>query len=85
MFNLNPLIGNSLLGAYMKFVKCYMVANLILAMLGSKVFAVTEVNWWHAMGGQLGEMVDKFASDFNKTQSEYKINAIYKARTKCKQ
>ena len=62
----------------MKFVKCYMVANLILAMLGSKVFAVTEVNWWHAMGGQLGEMVDKFASDFNKTQSEYKINAIYK-------
>ena len=42
------------------------------------VTAATEVQWWHAMGGQLGEMVDKFAADFNSTQSKYKVNAVYK-------
>ena len=37
-----------------------------------------QVNWWHAMGGALGKVVDKFAADFNAKQSKYKINAIYK-------
>ena len=37
-----------------------------------------EINWWHAMGGALGKVVDKFADDFNKSQSTYKVNAIYK-------
>lgn len=37
-----------------------------------------EVNFWHAMGGELGEIVDKFAADFNESQSDYQINAIYK-------
>ena len=46
--------------------------------IGRPVAAAVEVNFWHAMGGQLGEIVDKFADDFNGMQSEYKINAIYK-------
>ena len=37
-----------------------------------------EINWWHAMGGALGKVVDKFADDFNKSQSTYKVNAVYK-------
>ena len=37
-----------------------------------------EIQWWHAMGGQLGEVVNKLAADFNKSQSEYKITAVYK-------
>ncbi|MEO8560100.1 MAG: sn-glycerol-3-phosphate ABC transporter substrate-binding protein UgpB, partial [Rhodospirillales bacterium] len=37
-----------------------------------------EIQWWHAMGGQLGEVVNKLADDFNKSQSEYKITAVYK-------
>lgn len=40
--------------------------------------APAEVNFWHAMGGELGEIVDKFATDFNASQDEYQINAIYK-------
>lgn len=40
--------------------------------------APVEVNFWHAMGGRLGEIVDKFANDFNTRQNDYKINAIYK-------
>lgn len=37
-----------------------------------------EIQWWHAMGGQLGEVVNKLAADFNASQSEYKITPVYK-------
>jgi sn-glycerol 3-phosphate transport system substrate-binding protein len=40
--------------------------------------AAVEVQFWHAMGGQLGETVAKLAEEFNKSQSEYKVNAVYK-------
>jgi len=40
--------------------------------------AVTEVQWWHAMGGTNGERVNKIATDFNATQSEYKVVPTYK-------
>jgi sn-glycerol 3-phosphate transport system substrate-binding protein len=40
--------------------------------------AQTEIQWWHAMGGALGEAVAKMTDQFNKSQSEYKINAVYK-------
>lgn len=57
-------------------------AVLTAAALGFSAVAAmaepVEVNFWHAMGGQLGERVDKMAADFNAGQSEYQINAIYK-------
>ena len=62
----------------MRFFKLLLVVNLIFASFSTSVHAITEVQWWHAMGGQLGEMVDKFAADFNARQSEYKVNAVYK-------
>ncbi|MEM0922291.1 MAG: sn-glycerol-3-phosphate ABC transporter substrate-binding protein UgpB [Pseudomonadota bacterium] len=40
--------------------------------------APVEVNFWHAMGGALGETVDKMAADFNSSQESYQINTIYK-------
>jgi sn-glycerol 3-phosphate transport system substrate-binding protein len=40
--------------------------------------AQTEIQWWHAMGGNLGEVVNELAAGFNKSQSEYKVNAVYK-------
>ena len=40
--------------------------------------AQTEIQWWHAMGGNLGEVVNALADGFNKSQSEYKVNAVYK-------
>ncbi|MBI2468272.1 MAG: sn-glycerol-3-phosphate ABC transporter substrate-binding protein, partial [Candidatus Rokubacteria bacterium] len=40
--------------------------------------AATEIQWWHAMGGALGEWVNDIAAGFNKSQTEYKLNAIYK-------
>ena len=37
-----------------------------------------EIQWWHAMGGQLGERVNQIAGDFNKLQSQYKVTPVYK-------
>ena len=41
-------------------------------------FAQTEIQWWHAMGGNLGDTVNALAEGFNKSQTEYKVNPVYK-------
>ncbi|MFG1464295.1 sn-glycerol-3-phosphate ABC transporter substrate-binding protein UgpB [Xanthobacter sp. DSM 24535] len=40
--------------------------------------AQTQIQWWHAMSGPLGEKLEKIANDFNASQSEYKIVPVYK-------
>ena len=40
--------------------------------------AATEVQWWHAMGGKLGEKVVEIADGFNASQSDYKLMPVYK-------
>jgi len=45
---------------------------------GGAAQAQTEIQWWHAMGGQLGEVVNALAEGFNKTQKEYKVVPVYK-------
>ncbi len=37
-----------------------------------------EIQWWHAMGGQLGDKVNDIAAGFNKSQSEYKVVPVFK-------
>ncbi len=46
--------------------------------LASPACAVTEIQWWHAMSGQLGRQVEKLAADFNASQSDYRIVPTYK-------
>jgi sn-glycerol 3-phosphate transport system substrate-binding protein len=46
--------------------------------LASPAKAVTEINWWHAMSGELGKQVEKLAADFNASQSQYRVIATYK-------
>lgn len=41
-------------------------------------WAQTEIQFWHAMGGNLGETVNQLADGFNKSQSEYKVVPVYK-------
>ncbi|MFP4704314.1 MAG: sn-glycerol-3-phosphate ABC transporter substrate-binding protein UgpB [Spirochaetaceae bacterium] len=36
------------------------------------------IEWWHAMGGALGEKVEELASDFNESQDEYEIDTVYR-------
>ncbi|RBI83830.1 sn-glycerol-3-phosphate ABC transporter substrate-binding protein UgpB [Rhodosalinus halophilus] len=57
---------------------------LAAALLGSTAITPAlaqeraEVNFWHAMGGQLGERTDAFATEFNATQDACQVNSIYK-------
>jgi len=48
------------------------------ALLSNSVQAKTEVEWWHAMGGALGQKVNEIAADFNAGQSEFEIKPVYK-------
>jgi sn-glycerol 3-phosphate transport system substrate-binding protein len=43
-----------------------------------RMFGRTEVVWWHAHAGALGERVDKMVDAFNKSQNEYTVKAVYK-------
>lgn len=40
--------------------------------------AATDINFWHSMEGALGERVNGLVDDFNKSQSDYVVNAVYK-------
>jgi sn-glycerol 3-phosphate transport system substrate-binding protein len=40
--------------------------------------ATTEIQWWHAMPGELGRQLEKLAADFNAAQSDYRIVASFK-------
>ena len=37
-----------------------------------------EVQWWHAMGGVLGERTEEVARKFNESQTKYTVNALNK-------
>jgi sn-glycerol 3-phosphate transport system substrate-binding protein len=54
------------------------LAGILSAAISGTSFAATEVTWWHAMGGELGDTVNKIATDFNASQSDYKITPVYK-------
>jgi sn-glycerol 3-phosphate transport system substrate-binding protein len=40
--------------------------------------AQTEIQWWHAMSGQLGEWVNGLAKGFNDSQKDYKVVPVFK-------
>lgn len=54
------------------------VAVFILGVSVTAAQAITEINWWHAHGGRLGEKVNAIADGFNKSQGDYKLVATYK-------
>jgi sn-glycerol 3-phosphate transport system substrate-binding protein len=64
----------------MKWAFRFLQLVLAPAVLGfaSPAFAATEIQWWHAMSGELGKQVDKLAADFNASQSDYRIVPSYK-------
>jgi sn-glycerol 3-phosphate transport system substrate-binding protein len=55
----------------MKFISS--ITGLLLAasvLVLPAAWAQTEVQWWHAMSGVNGHLIDKMANDFNPSQSE---------------
>ncbi|WP_299703340.1 extracellular solute-binding protein [uncultured Tateyamaria sp.] len=53
-------------------------AAFSIAFAGQAALAETEITFWHAMGGQLGETVNEVAAGFNASQDEYKITPVFK-------
>ncbi|MBZ8132033.1 sn-glycerol-3-phosphate ABC transporter substrate-binding protein UgpB [Afifella sp. IM 167] len=47
-------------------------------LLSSAAFAATEIQWWHAMGGELGAKLEEIVAGYNASQDEYKVVPVYK-------
>ena len=41
-------------------------------------YAETEIQWWHAFTGRLGDLLNEQVETFNKSQSDYKVVATHK-------
>ena len=41
-------------------------------------YAETEIQWWHAFTGRLGDLLNEQVDTFNKSQSDYKVVATHK-------
>ena len=46
--------------------------------ISTPAHAQVEVQWWHSMGGALGEWVNDLAKDFNASQTAYKVVPTFK-------
>ncbi len=57
------------------FLSSVAAATLLAAL---PAWAQTEIQFWHAMGGNLGETVNELAAGFNKSQTQYKVVPVYK-------
>jgi sn-glycerol 3-phosphate transport system substrate-binding protein len=55
-----------------------LLAAALLAGLATSAQAQVEVQWWHSMGGALGEWVNDLAKDFNASQKDYKVVPTFK-------
>ncbi|TCT40248.1 sn-glycerol-3-phosphate ABC transporter substrate-binding protein UgpB [Martelella mediterranea] len=59
-------------------IKKLTLAALALSLSASASFAATQVQWWHAMGGELGKKVDEIVANYNASQDEFEVVASYK-------
>ncbi len=53
-------------------------ALIAFSLTAGAAMAQTEVQWWHAMGGELGAKLEEIAAGFNAAQSDYRIVPVYK-------
>ncbi len=47
-------------------------------LMSTSVLSATEIQWWHAMGGRLGEVVNEIAEKYNASQSDVVVVPTYK-------
>jgi len=58
--------------------KMLAVAAVACGALSAPAHAQTEIQWWHAMSGALGERVNDLAAKFNAEQNAYKVVPVFK-------
>ena len=58
----------------MKTIKAFICSIALFAMFaGTAAQAKTEIQWWHAFGGRLGELLDEQVNKFNASQDKYTV------------
>ena len=57
---------------------CALALATLAAALSLPAHAQTEIQWWHAMSGPLGEWVNDLAKQYNASQNEFKVVPTYK-------
>jgi len=63
----------------MRFKPLALVGATMLSMaMAVPAHAQTEIQWWHSMGGALGEWVTDLANQFNVSQKDYKVVPTFK-------
>ena len=62
----------------MQFKPLALAAAVALGTAALPAQAQTEIQWWHSMGGALGEWVNDLAKEFNASQKDYKIVPTFK-------
>ncbi|PWV67797.1 sn-glycerol-3-phosphate ABC transporter substrate-binding protein UgpB [Halomonas sp. A11-A] len=55
-----------------------LAAGIAAATLSLSAHAAVEVQWWHAMGGELGEILEGITEAFNASQDDYRVNPSYR-------
>lgn len=55
-----------------------LAAGVATATLSLSAHAAVEVQWWHAMGGELGEILEGITEEFNASQDDYRVRASYR-------
>jgi len=55
-----------------------LLAAAAFAATTSLSHAQTEIVWWHAMGGSLGDAVNEIATRFNASQADYALTPVFK-------
>lgn len=55
-----------------------LAAGVAAAVLSFSAHASVEVQWWHAMGGELGEILEGITDDFNASQDDYRVVPSYR-------
>ncbi len=56
------------------------ISGSVIALIASlsAAQAKTDIQWWHAMGGELGAKLEEIVKGFNESQDEYNIIPAYK-------
>jgi len=54
------------------------LVSVALLTLAAQAYAVTEIQWWHAMTGANNDRVNALAKRFNESQGDYKVTAVFK-------
>jgi sn-glycerol 3-phosphate transport system substrate-binding protein len=56
----------------------FAAAMMAAGLFSTSAQAQTQIQWWHSMGGALGEALNGLANKFNDSQKEYKVVPTFK-------